>query len=140
MIYASFAAQAMLNADATQRLQEQSATLERQLNAQRELLRITESILTTLDTNEVLERITERLGLLIACDNIAIEVVDRATGLLIPLTARGIHADEYLQPWEPGESGIATWVVEHNEPVLITDERTDGHTTSGRSATPRTAR
>jgi diguanylate cyclase (GGDEF)-like protein/excisionase family DNA binding protein len=125
VIYASFAAQAMLNADATQRLQEQSATLERQLKAQRELLRITESILTTLDTNQVLEAITERLGSLIACDNIAIEVVDRATGLLIPLTARGIHADEYLQPWEPGETGIATWVVQHNEPVLITDERHD---------------
>ena len=125
VIYASFAAQAMLNADATQRLQEQSATLERQVSAQRELLRVTESILTTLDTNEVLERITERLGSLIACDNIAIEVVDRATGLLIPLTARGIHADEYLQPWEPGETGIATWVVEHNEPVLIRDERHD---------------
>ena len=125
VIYASFAAQAMLNADATELLRRQSATLERRLQAQRELLRITESILTTLDTNEVLERITERLGSLIRGDNIAIEVVDRGTGLLIPVTARGVHATEYLQPWEPGESGIATWVVEHNEPVLITDERHD---------------
>jgi diguanylate cyclase (GGDEF)-like protein len=125
VIYASFAAQAMLNADATQLLRTQSATLERRLQAQHELLRITESILTTLDTNQVLEAITERLGSLIRCDNIAIEVVDRATGLLVPLTARGVHATEYLQPWEPGEAGIATWVVEHNEPVLILDERDD---------------
>jgi diguanylate cyclase (GGDEF)-like protein len=43
----------------------------------------------------------------------------------VPLTARGIHADEYLAPWEPGETGIATWVVDHNEPVLIADEATD---------------
>ena len=49
VIYASFAAQAMANADATERLREQSAALERQLRSQRELLQITESILTTLD-------------------------------------------------------------------------------------------
>jgi diguanylate cyclase (GGDEF)-like protein/excisionase family DNA binding protein len=125
VIYASFAAQAMANADATERLRSQSAALERRLRAQRELLRITESILTTLDPRAVLEQITERLGMLIACDNIAIEVVERPTGLLVPLTARGVHAERYLEPWEPGETGIATWVVDHNEPVLIADERTD---------------
>ncbi len=125
VIYASFAAQAMANADATQRLRRQSAALERQIRAQRELLRTTESILTTLDPREVLEQITDRLGGLIHCDNIAIEVIERPTGLLVPLTARGVHADEYLAPWEPGEVGIATWVVDHNEPVLIADEATD---------------
>ncbi len=125
VIYASFAAQAMANADATARLREQSAALERQLRAQRELLRITESILTTLDQHAVLEQITERLGSLIQCDNIAIEVVEKPTGLLRPLTARGIHAEHYLAPWEPGETGLATWVVEHNEPALVEDERSD---------------
>ena len=30
-----------------------------------------------------------------------------------------------MASWEPGETGIATWVVEHNEPVLIADEKTD---------------
>ena len=125
VIYASFAGQAMANADATARLREQSSALERQLRAQRELLRVTESILTTLDQRAVLEGITDRLGALIQCDNIAIEAVERPTGLLIPLTARGVHADDYLAAWEPGESGIATWVVDHNEPVLIADERHD---------------
>lgn len=125
VIYASFAAQAMANADATARLREQSSALERQLRAQRELVRITESILTTLDQDEVIEQITDRLGGLIKCDNIVIEVVDEKTGLLQPRTARGVHADSYMQPWEPGETGIATWVVQHNEPVLIEDERAD---------------
>lgn len=125
VIYASFAAQAMANADTTQRLREQSAALERQLRSQRELLSITESILTTLDGRIVLERITDRLGELVACDNIAIEVVDPATGFLTPLTARGIHAAQYLEPWEPGETGVATWVVERNEPVYIVDEQQD---------------
>ncbi len=125
VIYASFAAQAMANADTTERLREQSAALERQLRSQRELLQITEAILTTLDGRAVLEGITERLGSLIACDNVAIEVVDPATGLLTPLTARGVHAAHYMEPWEPGETGVATWVVAHNEPVYVDDERAD---------------
>jgi diguanylate cyclase (GGDEF)-like protein len=125
VIYASFAAQAMANADTTARLREQSLALEKQLRGQRELLQITESILTTLDSGVVLESITDRLGGLIACDNIAIEVVDPVTRLLTPLTARGIHAAQYMEVWEPGETGAATWVVDHNEPILISDERND---------------
>jgi diguanylate cyclase (GGDEF)-like protein/excisionase family DNA binding protein len=125
VIYASIAAQAMANADATQKLREQSATLERQLRSQRELLRITESILSTLDPRAVLDQIAERIGTIVPCDNIAIEAVDAGTGLLTPLVAKGIHADYYIEPWEEGETGIATWVVGHNEPVLILDQAAD---------------
>ena len=125
VIYASFAAQAMANADTTERLREQTLALEQQLRGQRELLQITESILTTLDARAVLESITDRLGRLIACDTIAIEVVDPATKVLTPLTARGVDAAHYLEPAELGETGVATWVVEHNEPVFISDERND---------------
>jgi diguanylate cyclase (GGDEF)-like protein/excisionase family DNA binding protein len=125
VIYASFAAQAMANADTTERLRHQSLALERQLRSQRELLQITESLLTTLDTRAVLDSITERLERLITCDNIAIEVVDSATGLLRPMTARGVHEAYFMEPWEPGETGVATWVVEHDEPVFIQDERDD---------------
>ena len=125
VIYANSAAQAMANADTTQRLREQTAALERQLRSQRELLSITESILTTLDARAVLESITDRIGTLIDCDNIAIEAIDPATGVLTPLMARGLHAAQYLEPWEPGETGLAPWVVEHNEPVYVSDQRHD---------------
>jgi diguanylate cyclase (GGDEF)-like protein/excisionase family DNA binding protein len=125
VIYASFAAQAMANADATERLRAQSDALERQLRGQRELLHITESILSTLDTGSVLDQIADRLGALVGYDNIAIEVVDRASGLLTPLTARGVNAADYMEPWKPGEQGLATWVLSRNEPVLVLDERTD---------------
>ena len=60
VIYASFAAQAMANADSTQRLRQQSDALERQLLAQQALMRTTESILTTLDQRQVLDQITDR--------------------------------------------------------------------------------
>ena len=125
VIYASFAAQAFANADATERLRAQSEALERQLVNQRGLLQVTESILTTLDPRAILDQVVERLFDLVGYDNIAIEIVDPVTGRLGPLTARGVHAAEYLEPWGPGEEGLATWVVAHNEPVLVMDEARD---------------
>ena len=63
VIYASFAAQAMAHADATQRL-------ERQLQSRRDLLQVTETILGTLDTAAVLESVADRLGELVRSDNL----------------------------------------------------------------------
>ncbi len=125
VIYASFAAQAFATADATARLRAQSEALERQLINQRGLLQVTESILTTLNPHAILDQVADRLSELVGYDNIAIETVDLVTGLLRPLTARGIHAAQYMEPWAPGEEGLATWVVAHNEPALILDERSD---------------
>jgi diguanylate cyclase (GGDEF)-like protein/excisionase family DNA binding protein len=125
-IYASLAAQAMANADATEQLREKSAALEQKVRGQRELLEITESILTTLDPPVLLGTIADRLGDLIGSDNVAIELVDQEHGGLTPVIARGVDADYYLQGWEAGESGLATWVLEHNEPVRVIDEFDDG--------------
>ncbi len=133
-IYASFAAQAMANADATERLREKSAALEQKVRGQRELLQITESILTTLDPQVLLGTIADRLGDLIGSDNVSIELVDQATGELTPVTARGVDAEYYLKPWQAGETGIAHWVLEHNEPVRVIDEFEDprvGHQPEG---------
>ncbi len=122
VIFASIAAQAMANAETAERLRSQSEALERQIRSQRVLLAITESILSTLDPREVLDQIADRLATLVRYDNISIEVYDRAADVLRPITARGIHAEEYLKAWEPGETGLTTWVMEHNEPVLVIDE------------------
>lgn len=125
VIYASFAAQAFATADATSRLRAQSEALQRQLVNQRGLLQVTESILTTLNPRAILDQVVDRLAELVGYDNIAIETVDPASGLLRPLIARGLHAAEYLEPWDAGEEGLATWVVAHNEPALVPDERLD---------------
>ena len=125
VIYASFAAQAFANADATGLLRAQSDALARQLANQRALLQVTESILTTLDPRSILDQVADRLSDLVGYDNLSIELLDRASGLLRPLTAIGVHAAEYLEPWQPGEEGLATWVVAHNEPTLVQDERND---------------
>ncbi len=124
-IYASFAAQAMANADTTEQLRQRTLALERQLRGQRELLQVTESILTTLDPRAVFDQVADRLGEIVGYDNISIEVADPETGLLTPMTARGVDAEEFLLPWAPGETGLATWVFERNEPALVRDELTD---------------
>jgi diguanylate cyclase (GGDEF)-like protein/excisionase family DNA binding protein len=124
-IYASLAAQAMANAAATERLRQQSAALEQKVRGQRDLLQITESILTTLDPPTLLGTIADRLGELIGSDNVSIELIDPVTGGLTPVVARGIDADYYSQAWQEGETGLATWVVEHNEPVRLIDEFDD---------------
>lgn len=124
-IYASFAAQAMANADATGQLRRQSAALERQVRSQRDLLQITESILTTLDVREILEAVADRLAELVGWDNVAIELEDSGRGILAPVIAKGADADYYMEPWEAGEEGLATWVVANNEPVLVADQFDD---------------
>ena len=82
VIYASFAAQAFANADATGVLRAQSEALERQLANQRALLALTESILTTLDAAGDPRPGRRPAGGLVGYDNLSIEVLDRLTGLL----------------------------------------------------------
>jgi diguanylate cyclase (GGDEF)-like protein/excisionase family DNA binding protein len=125
VIYASFAAQAFAHADATARLRRQSDALERQLQSRRDLLGITESILTTLDPRAVLDQIADRLSALVGYDSISIEVYDRSTRTLRPLKATGVHGHDRLQELDAGERGLATWVIERNEPVLVLDQYDD---------------
>jgi diguanylate cyclase (GGDEF)-like protein/excisionase family DNA binding protein len=125
VIFSNTAAQAIATAEVTERLRRQTEALERRVLSQRALLQINESLLTTLDARAILDGITERLGELVSYDNLAIELVDPRTGTLRPIVARGVDADYYLAPWEPGEQGLATWVVAHGEPELVADERND---------------
>ena len=124
-IYASLAAQAMANADATERLRDKSAELEQKVRGQRELLGITESILTTLEPPVLLGTIADRLGDLIGSDNILIELMDEKAGLMTPVVARGADAERYLRPWSPGQVELASWVMDHNEAVRIDDQFDD---------------
>ncbi len=125
VIYASLAAPAIANAEATERLRQQSIRLERRLAGQRALLEISGAILGTLDLPGILDEVADRLAGIVRWDNISIEWLNPGTGMLTPLMARGVHADEYIKPWEPGEEGLATWVLAHGEPQLVPDELHD---------------
>ncbi len=124
-IYASIAAQAVANADATERLRAQSEALARQLNNQRELLRVTESILTTLDTQTLLEEIATRLQALIHVDNIAVSVHDSGTHRLRTIFARGLYAAEFLAIELPDDTGVSSDALRTGEAQLVQDELAD---------------
>jgi diguanylate cyclase (GGDEF)-like protein len=124
-IYASLAAQAMANADATEQLRAQSETLERQLRSQRELVRMTESIFASLDPRVVLDEIATRLAGLIPVDNIGIDKLDRVAGEFVPVVARGVDEVDYRGRRLKMDEGVAGWVAEHGEGQLVLDELAD---------------
>jgi diguanylate cyclase (GGDEF)-like protein len=124
-IYASIAAQAMANADVTERLHAQSEALARQVSGQRELLRVTESILATLDTQALLEEIAERLNTIVTVDNISVSLHDQATRQLRTIFARGVHAAQFLQTSISEDDGVSGYVLTTGEAQLVRDELTD---------------
>src|SRR5439155_11218907 len=113
-IYAGLAAQAVAGVETTERLREQSATLERQLRTQRELVQLTESILSTLDPRAILDQIAERLGRLVRYDSIAIELFDRRTEQLVPISGRSGDALAIAAPHLASDIPTAAWVIGHN--------------------------
>lgn len=124
-IYASIAAQAIANADASETMSAQAAALEIQLDSQRELLRVTESILSTLDTQQLLDEIANSLRKLLPYDNICVSIHDTEAGLLRPIFARGVHAVDYLAQQTPDDHGEDGYVMRTGESILIDDELTD---------------
>ncbi len=118
-IYASIAAQAMANAEVTEQLKAQSERLAQQLASQRELMRVTESILTTLDPTTVVEEIADRLGGLLSVDDVAISIYDEEKQILRPTFARGLTADKYMARTPSINEGVAGWVVRHGEAQLV---------------------
>ena len=121
-IYASIAAQAMANADVTERLHAQSDALARQVTSQRELLRVTESILGTLDTQDLLKEIAERLNTLVAVDNIAVLLHDAVAGRLNPIFAVGVHAEQILNASMDENASVSGKVLRTGEAELVPDE------------------
>lgn len=124
-IYASIATQAMANADTTERLRQQSEALAQQLASQRELLRVTESILGTLDTQVLLHEIAERLGTITAVDNLCVYLLDDSPDTFHPIFARGTDADELLATPLPTSDAIAAWVMRTGEPKLLAADSTE---------------
>jgi diguanylate cyclase (GGDEF)-like protein len=121
VIYASFAAQSMANAATTEQLRERSEALARQLRSQRELLALTETLLTNMDYRAVLEQVGDRLGSLVAYDNLGIEMHDPASATLRPIITRGSRAEFYRTLWVPADQGVTGWVFSHAEAALVRD-------------------
>jgi len=136
-IYASIAAQAMANADSTERLHAQSELLSRQLHSQRELLRVTESLLGTLDTQALLDQIAGSLNSLLTVDTIGVDLHDEKARVLRPIFARGVHAAEYMAAQIADDQGVGGHVLRAGEAQLVQDELTDPRVAHFESLGPR---
>lgn len=124
-IFAGYAAQALSNATAYERLAEQSDELARQLESQRRLLEINERLLSALDPSEVFQTIADSLHAVVHYDNLSIYRADREARELRPVLTRERYADEVSRYIIPFGRGLMGWVVEHGEPVLANEALKD---------------
>lgn len=124
-IFAGYAAQAIANAAAYERLELQSAELARQLQSQRRLLEINERLLSTLDRGNVLESIADGLRSVVRYDNLSIYRIDNVNRIMVPVLTRERHAEQVARYIVPFGRGLMGWAVEHGESVLANDALSD---------------
>jgi len=128
-IFANQAAVAIENAEQYEALQVQERRLERQLRSQRDLLRVSESVLSTLDEQVVFESITEKLRLLVEYDTLAISKVDWEARRIVTVWARDEYAQELIDNPIDIDQGLWGWAVSHDEAVLCNAAHDDPRST-----------
>jgi diguanylate cyclase (GGDEF)-like protein len=124
-IFAGYAAQAIANAGAYERLELQSGELARQLQSQRRLLEINERLLSTLDQQHVLVTIADGLRSVVHYDNLSIYRADPENQLLVPVLTRERHAKQVMAYSVPFGRGLMGWATDHAESVLANDALND---------------
>jgi diguanylate cyclase (GGDEF)-like protein len=122
-IFGRYAAQAIANADAMRELARQHQLLERQLDAQRRLLELSEQLVSTLDPGAVVDRVAETIGSVLRYDRLAIHRVEghRATAKLVMSRARSGAVVDPPQDDTAAETGIVSWVVGRGDAVCAND-------------------
>ncbi len=124
-IFAGHAAQAFVNADNAARVRLQQEALEHQLASQRRLLEVNETLLSTLDPQNVLEMIADSLKAVVAYDSLTIYRIDHATRTRRAVVARDRFAEMIMEYVGPLGVGITGWVIDRNEAVLANDAHLD---------------
>jgi diguanylate cyclase (GGDEF)-like protein len=124
-IFAGYAAQAMVNAEAFGQVTRQQRELEHRLESQRRLLEINERLLATLDQSGVLEMIADSLKAVVSYDSLTIYRVDRAAWVRRAVVSRDRFAEVIMQHEGPLDAGITGWVIRNAEAVLANDAHID---------------
>jgi GAF domain-containing protein len=93
LIFAGYAAQALVNARSYRRLEEQSSQLARQLESQRKLLDVSAHVMGTLEQEDILETVADGLKAVVHYDNLSIYRADNVKQVLIPVLTREQHAE-----------------------------------------------
>jgi hypothetical protein len=121
-IFAGYAAQAIANASAYERMELQSTELARQLQSQRRLLESTSASSRPPISSTCSRRSPTAFAPVVHYDNLSIYRADPANRVMVPVLTRERHAEQagvaYLAPFGRGLMG---WAVEHAEPVLAND-------------------
>src|SRR5262245_14920959 len=124
-IFAGYAAQAFVNAEAFEQVHRQQQELHHRLESQRRLLEVNERLLATLDPSGILEMIADSLKVVVSYDALTVYRVDRAKRTRRAVLARDRFADEILAHEGPIDSGVTGWVIEHGEALLANDVHLD---------------
>ncbi len=124
-IFAGYAAQALVNAEAFAQVDRQRQELHRRLESQRRLLEVNERLLATLDPGGVLEMIADSLKTVVAYDALTIYRVDHVAGVRRAVVARDSFAEVILSHESPLDAGITGWAVRNREAVLANDAHLD---------------
>jgi diguanylate cyclase (GGDEF)-like protein len=124
-IFANQAAIAIENALQYREIEVQERRLARQLTSQRDLLAISESVLSTLDERAILDTIADTLASVIEYDALSIAKVDEQAGELVSIFARDEWQEEVLSFRIKLGEGLSGWVAVNNQAVLCNDVLTD---------------
>ena len=124
-IFAGYAAQAVVNAEAFGQVRRQQEELHHRLESQRRLLEVNERLLATLDPSGVLEMIADSLKVVVSYDALTIYRVDRVAHVRRAVLARDRFAEVILQHEGPLDAGITGWVIHNGEAVLANDAHLD---------------
>ena len=124
-IFAGFAAQAMVNAEAFDQVHRQRQELAHRLDSQRRLLEVNEGLMSTLDPASVLEMIADFLKAVVSYDSLTIYRVDRTAGVRRAVVARDRFADLIMSHEAPLDVGVTGWAIRNGELVLANDAHLD---------------
>jgi diguanylate cyclase (GGDEF)-like protein len=124
-IFAGYAAQALVNAEAFGQVRRQQQELRHRLESQRRLLEVNERLLATLDPGGVLEMIADSLKTVVTYDSLTIYRVDRDAWVRKAVVARDKFADMILSHESPLDAGITGWAIRNGEAVLANDAHLD---------------
>ncbi len=107
------------------------ADSQRQLEATRALAETARAVTATLKLDEVLQRILTETIRSLDCEGASLALVDEETGELEFRNALGGAADKIIGLKLQKGEGIAGWVAEHDEPLVVPDVKADERFFSG---------
>jgi PAS domain S-box-containing protein len=107
------------------------ADSQRQLEAMRALAETARAVTATLQLEEVLQRILSQTTRSLDCEGASLALIDEETGELEFRNALGGAADNIIGLKLQKGEGIAGWVAEHDEPLVVPDVKADERFYSG---------